>query len=321
MSIRRTAVADAARSSRRGKIYKGFSPAQRERAKIYWPFILPALFLYILLFIVPAVYTGWVSFVSWRGSGDQTFVGLKNYIVLSRDPIFIQSFWNTLSIVFICGVSVFVVSFLVSSILRELKHGQMVQTILFFPYMLSPIAVGITFSLLFVPDGLLNSTLRAVGMDSATQIWLTPDKVWGIILIGIVWVTSGFYILLMMAGIGRIPSFYYEQAQLDGAGRFRTFLNVTVPLTWDIISISVVFWMMGAIKIFEFVYGFAGGGSYTPPPETRTLAVEQFLTTTGGPAPQYAMGVGSAIGVIMLVLITLLVVLGRRVMRRESLEF
>jgi len=321
MSQRRTAVVEAARSPQRGGLHKGFSPAQRERARIYWPFVLPALFMYIVLFAVPAVYTGWVSFVSWRGAGEQTFVGFKNYIVLWRDPIFIQSFWNTLSIVFLCGIAVFAVAFLVSSILRELKYGQVVQTILFFPHMLSSIAVGITFSLLFVPDGLINSTLRVIGLDEATQIWLSPDKVWGIVLIGIIWVSSGFYILLMMAGIGRIPSYYYEQAQLDGAGRFRTFLNVTVPLTWDIISISVVFWMMGAVKVFEFVYGFAGGGSYTPPPETRTLAVSQFLATTGGPAPQYAMGIGSAIGVIMLVLITLLVVLGRRVMRRESLEF
>lgn len=321
MSLRRSAVREAPRAPRRGRLYEGFSPAQRERASIYWPFVLPALFLFVVLFVVPAVYTGWVSLVTWRGSGDQVFVGFKNYILLWRDPVFVQSFWNTLSIVFICGAAVFAVSFLVSSILRELKIGQAVQTILFFPYMLSSIAVGITFSLIFVPDGLLNASLRGVGLGEFTEIWLAPDKVWTIILIGIVWVSSGFYILLMMAGIGRIPQYYYEQAQLDGAGRFRTFLNVTVPLTWDIISISVVFWMMGAVKVFEFVYGFAGGGSYTPPPETRTLAVEQFLMTTGGPSPQYAMGMGSAIGVVMLALITLLVVLGRRVMRRESLEF
>lgn len=308
-------------SSRRGKGLRGLSPAERARANLYWPFVVPALAVYVLLFVVPAGHTAWTSLTSWRGSGTQTFVGFKNYVRLWNDAIFIRSFWNTLLIAVVCGVVIFALSFLTANILRELKHGESIQTILLFPFLLSSIAVGITFSLLFVPDGLINSSLRLGGLESLTRTWLSADRVFPVILLGIVWASSGFYILILTSGMGRIPSYYFEQAQLDGAGRFRTLWNVTIPLTWDIISIAVVFWMMGAVKIFEFVYGFAGAGSYTPAPETRTLAVQQFLTTTGGPAPQYEMGLGSAIGVVMLVLVSALVLLSRRLMRRERVEF
>lgn len=305
----------------RARRINSVSPAERARRKIYWPFVLPALAFYLLLFVAPALYSVWVSFVTWRGAGDpQVFVGFANYITLFRDDIFIQSFMNTLAIVFVCGIGVFFFTFVISSILRELKHGDLIHTILFFPYMLSPIAVGVALSLVLVPDGLLNSVLRVVGLGNLTQPWLAPDIAFQSILGGLIWVSSGFYILLMLSAIGRVPRYYYEQAQLDGAGRFKIFMNVTLPLTWDVVTIAVVLWTISAVRTFEFVYGFMGA-SDTPPPQERTLAVEQFLATTGGKAPQYAMGVGSAMGVIMVILILAFIVLIRRVMRRESLEF
>lgn len=315
-------LASAAGSSRRARGALSLSPVERARQKVYWPFVLPALVVYLALFMAPALYSVWVSLIKWRGAGDpQIFVGLNNYIRMFRDEIFLQSFVNTLAIVFVSGIGVFTVALLVSSILREVKHGRTIQTILFFPYMLSPIAVGIGLSLVLVPNGLLNATLRGVGLGFLAQPWLTPDIAFRAILVGLVWVSGGFYILLMLTAIGRIPNYFYEQAALDGASRWQTFWNVTLPMTWDVLTVAIVLWTIGALRIFEFVYGFIGGGSATPPAEVRTIAVEQFLATTGGPAPQYDMGIGSAIGVLMVALVGLFVMAIRSIMRREALEF
>jgi raffinose/stachyose/melibiose transport system permease protein len=314
-------LAPTASGLRRGRDL-GLSPAERARRRIYWPLVLPALLVYLLLFVAPALYSVWVSLTQWRGSGDpQIFVGIRNYVRLWNDDVFRQSFVNSLSIVFVAGAGVFLVALVVSSLLRELKHAQLIQTILFFPYMLSPIAVGVALALVFVPDGLLNSSLRAVGLGVLAQPWLTPDLAFKAVIVGLVWLSSGFYILLMLSAIGRIPKYYYEQAELDGASRFQTFRHVTLPMTWDVLTVAVVLWMIGAVRVFEFVYGFIGGGSALPPPQVRTIAVEQFLATTGGPAPQYDMGIGSAMGVVMVVLILIFVVATRRIMRREALEF
>ncbi|GAA1574122.1 sugar ABC transporter permease [Kribbella hippodromi] len=305
----------------RARVRSGGSPAEQGRRKIYWPFITPALLFYVGFFVVPALYGVWVSFVKWRGMGDpQVFVGFGNYRRMWRDESFRMAFTNTITILIVCGVGVFACSFLISSILRELKLGPVLRTIMFVPHLLSPIAVGIGLGLLLSPDGLLNATLRLAGLGSAAQLWLTPDWIFKMILIATIWGSTGYYVMLMASAIGRIPGYYYEQAALDGAGRFRAFLHVTLPLTWDLVSVTAVLWMISAIRIFEFVYGLVGTGA-NPPPQARTMTIEVFLTTTGGAPAQYDMGLGSAMAVVMVLMTLVLVVAVRRFMRREALEF
>lgn len=297
------------------------SPAERARRTLYWPFVLPAGVIYVGFFVIPALYGIWVSFVRWRGTGDpQVFVGIDNYVRMWRDDLFRLAFTNTITILIVCGIGIFTVTFLISSVLRELKAGPVLQTILFIPHLLSPIAVGIALGLLLSPDGLLNATLRFVGLGWAAQSWMTPQWIFSAILVGTIWASSGYYVMLLMAAIGRIPPHFYEQAQLDGAGRFRTFINVTLPLTWDLVSVTAVLWTISAIRIFEFTYGLVGTGA-NPPPQARTLTIAQFLATTGGAPPQYDMGLGAAMAVVMVALTLVLVVALRRVMRRDALEF
>lgn len=314
-------ITDPTTPVRRASTRISGSPVERGRRRIYWPFVAPALLFYVCLFVAPALYGIWVSFVKWRGTGDeQIFVGLGNYVRLWNDELFRLAFTNTVTILVVCGIGVFVLAFLVTSVLRELKLGRVLQTILFFPYLLSPIAVGIALSLVLSPDGILNAFLRLVGLGPLAQPWLTPEWIFSVILTGTIWVSSGFYITLMMAAIGRIPIYFFEQAALDGAGRFRTFLSVTLPLTWDVVAVAAVLWTINAVRIFEFTYGIVGTGG-NPPPQARTLTIAQFLATTGGRPPQYDMGLGSAMAVVMVALILGLVVLLRRVLRREALEF
>lgn len=299
----------------------GMSPAERARQRLYWPLLLPALLIYVGLFIAPSVYSVWVSLTTWRGQGDeQVFVGLANYRRLWVDELFRQSFTNTLLLLVFGGIGVFACTFVLSSLLRELRRSRLFLSIVFVPYMLSPIAVGIALSLVLAPEGLVNSGLRVVGLDALAQLWLTPGMIFKVIVVGMVWVSTGFYLTLLMSAIGRIPAYYYEQSQLDGAGRFNTFLHVTLPMTWDVVTVAAVLWSINAIKVFEFVYGFVGTGD-SPVPQARTLAISQFLVTTGGKIPQYDLGLGSAMGVLMVVMITLFVVALRRLMRREALEF
>lgn len=297
------------------------SPAEAARRKLYWPLLAPALLVYIGLLVAPALYGVYVSFTEWSGRGDSPqWVGVANYVKLARDELFRTAFGNTLAILVVSGIGIFVLTFVISAVLREVTWSRTALSILFFPYLLSPIAVGIALSLLLSPNGLFNAGLRGVGLGAWAKAWLTPDLIFRVILIGLVWVSVGYYLTLMMSAIGRIPRYYYEAAELDGAGRISTFFNVTLPLTWDVVTISAVLWCINAIKVFEFIIGFTGNGD-APPPQARTLTIAQFLATTGGRNPQYALGLGSAMAVVMVLLISLFVVAVRRLMRRESLEF
>lgn len=304
---------------RRGR--PSVSPAEAARRRLYWPLLLPALLVYVGLLVAPALYSVFVSFTEWSGRGEAPkWVGLENYARLARDELFRTAFMNTLAILVISGVGIFLLTFLLASVLREVRWSRTALSILFFPFLLSPIAVGIALSLLLSPNGLFNAGLRGVGLGDLAKAWLTPDLIFRVILVGLVWVSVGYYLTLMMSAIGRVPRYYYEAAELDGAGRVSTFFNVTLPLTWDVVTISAVLWCINAIKVFEFIIGFTGNGD-APPPQARTLTIAQFLATTGGRNPQYALGLGSAMAVVMVLLISVFVVSVRRLMRRESLEF
>lgn len=322
------ASATAAGARRRGRTFRSrrgagatVSPAERARRRLYWPLLLPALVLYVGFLVAPALYGVYISFTKWSGRGDEPqWVGLRNYTVLLGDDLFRRAFLNTLTILVLSGLGIFLLTFLVSILLREVKWNRTALSVLFFPYLLSPVAVGIALSLLLAPNGLFNAGLRSVGLSQLAKMWLTPDWIFKVIVVGLVWVSVGYYLTLMMSAVGRIPNYYYEAAELDGAGRVRTFFSVTLPLSWDVVTVAAVLWCINAIKVFEFIYGFTGNGD-APPPQARTLTILQFLETTGGKNPQYELGLGSAMAVVMVLLISVFVVGVRRLMRRDSLEF
>lgn len=300
---------------------KGAASLEGQRRRTFWVFVLPALAVYIFFFIAPALVGIWAGFTRWAGAGtDMEFIGIANYLRLTRDSYFHAAFWNTMAIAFVCGFFVFVIAFAFAIVVRDMRAKVTVRTLLFLPYIISPIVMGIGFGLLLAPKGALNSILRGVGLGAFAIDWLGPDNEFHTIMIGIVWISVGFYVVLLMSGIDRIPPYFYEDAELNGANAFQRFRYVTLPLTWDIVTVAVVLWLIGAIRIFDFVFAFVGMAGY-PPADVATLAIAQYAATTGGPSPAYEMGYGSAMGVFMLVLIAVLVVAVRRMMRRDALEF
>lgn len=290
----------------------------RARRRLYWPFVAPATLLYVAFFIGPALASVWISLHKWRGAGDEMeFTGTANYLRLLDDDAFKSSFANSLKILAICGVFIFALAFGLTIVLREMKHRRTLRALLFFPYIVAPVAIGVGLGLLLDPSGLVNAVLGNVGLD---RPWLAPDHIFGTILIGIVWVTTGFYVTLLMAGQERIPGYFYEDSTLAGANRLQQFWHVTLPLSWDIVTVAAVLWVINSLKIFEFIYAFTGTGD-SPPTEARTIPIYQFLMTTGGRNPAYQLGYGCAMGVVMVALVTVLVVALRRVMRREAVHF
>ncbi|WP_020519683.1 carbohydrate ABC transporter permease [Catelliglobosispora koreensis] len=290
----------------------------RARRRLYWPFVAPATLIYVAFFVGPAIASIWISLHKWRGAGDEMdFTGAANYKRLLEDDAFKDSFANSLKILVICGVFIFALAFLMTIVLREMKSRKTVRALLFFPYIVSPVAIGVGLGLLLDPSGVVNGVLEPVGLNRS---WLAPDHIFATILIGIIWVTTGFYVTLLMAGQERIPAYFYEDATLAGANRWRQFWHVTLPMSWDIVTVAAVLWVINSLKIFEFIYAFTGTGD-SPPSEARTIPIYQFLMTTGGRNPAYALGYGCAMGVVMIALVTVLVVGLRRVMRREAVHF
>ncbi|MEV4167610.1 carbohydrate ABC transporter permease [Nonomuraea dietziae] len=287
----------------------------RERA--FWPFLLPALIAYTALFVGPSLFGFWVSLNKWAGPGSEmTWRGLDNYLALLRNDAFHTSFANTFVLAFVGGMLVFGFTFLSMVVLRHIRGRAFIRSVVFLPMIISMIAVGAAIGFLLNPDGAVNSILGWLGLDP--QPWLGPDLVFRCVIGGLVWSSTGFYVALMMSAADSIPAHVYEDAQLIGATRWEQFRHITLPLTWDVFAVSAVLWVVNSLKIFEIVLAFTTGGTPgSPPVQARTVAVQQYYALSSG-VPD--LGHAAAMGVVVLIVTAVLIVLTRRITRRDRVE-
>lgn len=294
----------------------------RMQNRVIAAFLAPALFMYIVFFVLPTIGTVGLSLFKWSGPGTPlTFNGLGNYGEIVQDPVYHNSFQNTMIVLFVLGAIVFTLSFMLALALYKLPARRLLRAVIFFPNVVPPVALSVVWVFLLTSDfGLVNHTLRSIGLDALAQPWLSPSLVFPSILAAVVWVQTGFFTILLLSGVERIPKSYFEAAELDGASEFQRFRYVTLPMMWDVFSIAVVIWIIAAIKTFDFIYVLAGVGG-DPPPNVWTLAVHMFVIAFSGRTPIYAVGYGSAIAVTMILVVLLSVAIARRILRREVLYY
>ncbi|MDO5630884.1 MAG: sugar ABC transporter permease [Paracoccus sp. (in: a-proteobacteria)] len=292
------------------------------RRRMVFLFLAPALVLYLGLMILPAIQAFQLSFYSTSGFGDDpVWVGWRNYIRLWGDPIFWRSVRNMLFVLAIGGAAVFALAFLFTMLLNSGIWGKkLFRALIFLPNMIAVVAITTFWSFVFTPRyGLLTSLLKALGLnDLAATAWTAPENVLGAMLVGLIWVSAGFFTILVLAGADKIPQDMFEAARLEGASNFQIFRYVTLPMIWDIVTIAVVLWSIQAIKLTEFPYAFGGPNIdqnlYTP-------AIYLYIMGFGQREPVYALGYASAIGVALFVF-TLITIVGLRLlMKRDRLEY
>lgn len=284
---------------------------------MFWVFVTPALLIFLLAFLGPIIADIVLSFFSWSGVGDAVPVGTKNYAYVLTDPFFSSSLLNTMKLLFICGIITFFLAFLATLGLRQLgRVSKFARSVIFLPNVISPLVFGTLAGLIFAPDGPVNRALRWLG-DEQPPAWLSHQNTFTIIMVVVIWTSTGFFVTLIMSAIDQIPASYYEAAELDGAGPLRQLVSVTIPLSWDVVSICAVLWTITAIKSFEIVLVFGGSTVGLPPVETWTSAMYVYQYVSGINSAR-DFGIASAAAIINLVLIAVLVVVLRRILKRET---
>lgn len=293
---------------------------ERSRRRLYLPFILPALLLHLAFVIGPTLAALWISFHEWDGVSEMQWSGLDNYTALLRDTTFRTALVNTLVILVVAGIAIFGISFVLTMIVREMRWRSFVRSVLFFPHVVSAIVLSIVWGFLFQHNGTVNTILaRLFGAEPIP--WLNADNLFKMILVGTVWISTGLYVTIILAAVDRIPRNFYEDAVLAGANAVQRLRHVTLPMSWDTISVAAIFWTISSLKIFEFIYAFGGTTNDLPPPSVWNSALFVYGESFGGRSPSYLFGYASASAILMLVLFTFLIVALRRLLRRDSIEF
>ena len=295
---------------------------RKGRRSIVIPFLLPAGLVYLVFFVYPAIRALWVSLYDWSGfTLTRTFVGLDNFKELVRDDVYLGSLKNTLLVLIVGGVLIFGIAFLFTAVLGSGMRGKkFYRAVIFFPNVVPAVALATLWAFIYNRNfGLLNGFFKIIGIESlANTTWTAPKLIIWAVLIAIVWIYVGFYMVLLLAGVDKISPEMFEAAKIEGANQFQIFTGITIPLLWDVLTVAVVLWGIGALKLFEFVYAFAG---IRPPRELWTTAVYMYILAFGKRDAVFRMGYATAVAVTLLLLVILFVIVARRLMHRDLVEY
>ena len=279
-----------------------------------WLFVGPALLVIAVVFLYPLVEVARLSLFRVNG-GRETFLGAGNYLSLLRDDIFLRSLQHNLVLLVSVPLMLFMGLVLAVILFERVRGWQVYRSILFMPYILAIPVVGIVFSYLFQFNGILNTFLRAAGLDVLAADWLGSSRfaLWTVMGV-IVWKEFGFGVVLFLARLMSVDEELYEAAALEGASWLQVLFRITIPQLATVIEFYVVIMVITMLSwVFNYVYVMTSGG-----PGNATMVAEYYIYLEGF---RYNLqGIASAASVVLLAITALLILVRGNITRRIDLE-
>lgn len=264
-----------------------------------WAFVLPALLLIGIFFVVPVGGAFLLSFTDFDlysvGDFSSTrFVGLDNYRVLAASPLFWTALRNTLYFVVIGGPLSAAVSLGAAVLVnaKAVRFRAFFRSAFFAPWVTTLVAMALVWRYIYHPQyGLLNAALGLVGVGPVDWLGSTTWAMPSLILLS-VWKNFGYNMLVFLAGLQSIPEELYEAAALDGAGPWRRFRHVTLPMLGPTFVFVGVVTMIASFQVFSEPYVMTQGG-----PLKSTLTLVLFMYEQG--FRWWRLGYSAAIAVVL----------------------
>jgi raffinose/stachyose/melibiose transport system permease protein len=289
--------------------------------------LVPAGLIVTLFVLAPLASAFLYSFYAWNGLARGAFTGLANF----HTVLFVEPFasWTRqalahnaivfVSLMVVQNGTAFVLAFL---LLKALPGHRFHQVAIFLPVILSTVIVGAMWKLFLNPIfGLVNQGLMAIGLVGWAQPWLgqTSTALGALVLVN-AWHWLGFPALVFLAGMQRIGAESIEAARLDGASDWQLLTRIIWPLVAPATTVVVILTLIGSFNWFEMPYVMTGlDGS--PAGATDVLGLYFYRTAFGNvTAGLQDFGRGSALAVLMFILIGIMAGFGALWLRRREIR-
>jgi raffinose/stachyose/melibiose transport system permease protein len=285
-------------------------PRGRARLTPYLFLVVPLALLLTFTYL-PVGSMFWYSLTKWNGlTPNPPFVGLDNYVEAFTRPELFEVLRVSLYYVGASFVQIGLALYFATVLSFKLRLRNLFKGILFFPYLINGVAIGMIFLYFFQPGGTLDATLRLLGLDGLSRHWLGDPGTINYSLAGTsVWRYLGLNFVMFLGAIQSIPPDLYEAAELDGANRWQRFRYLILPGIRPVVGLSFILALSGSLSVFEIPFIMTGGanGSETFVIQTVNLAFKF-----------HKFGLASAMAVILLVIVLLITWIQRRILPEES---
>ncbi len=231
-------------------------------------FMGPQVIGLLVFSALPLLAALYLSLTNWNGFGDQTFVGMNNFVEQLASPDLHIALWNTLVYTLIAVPGGLILALLVALGLSNIPFKTVYRVLYFMPVVTSTVAVSVIWLYLLNNDfGIINTNVKAwTGIDLPN--WLVDNRLVmpSIAVIGI-WQGLGYSMVIFLAGLANVPVSVKEAAMIDGANKWQIFRNVTLPLLSPTTFFLTITALIGSFQVFDTAFVMTGGGpgkaSYT----------------------------------------------------------
>lgn len=267
-------------------------------------FLLPWILIFLIFWLYPLISAAYLSLTKYQTLTDTSvFVGFKNYSDILQDEIFWISLKNTL--IFTIGtvpVTTFlavILAVLLNS--KSLKFKSLFRATYFVPTVTSLVVIALIFTNLYSKDGYINFLFKLTGLPYPQKGWLldTDTSLLSIMVMDI-WISVGYYMVLVLAGLQTISDDLYDSARLMGASAFTQFYRITLPLLKPTLLFIFVINTIKSFQVFIEIFVMTKGG-----PLNSTMTFVYYIFSNAFEKSD-ALGYGSALAFILFFILILL---------------
>jgi multiple sugar transport system permease protein len=276
--------------------------------------IAPAIAFVGVFILYPLAFGTFISFTNYPLIGPYHFVGGSNYTALLHNPSFIHSIVFTLEYTAIVTLPILVVGYWLAVFVRSNRFGStFFRTCFFLPFIVGLSTLSFLIWVELQPGfGTVNVLLAKLHIAGINTPWTAnTDLALVAICILVVWLASGFTMMILMAGMQGIPEQLYESAEVDGASWWERERKITIPLLRRSIALSLVISVIGSLLAFNQFFIITDGG---PGSSTQSIVMQIYETFNSS----FNVGSAGAMSVVLVVVVGFITFLQFRFLRSED---
>jgi raffinose/stachyose/melibiose transport system permease protein len=271
----------------------------------YLAFVVPAVAIYTMFVMFPAVEAFRFSLYNWSGLGEpRDYIGIQNYRDIFSNREFLNALWN--------NVQLFLAIFVIQNVIglplalaldTKLRFYEFYRAALFMPVIVSLVATGYIWQIILGPNiGMLNPLLVKLGQPDLQRDWLADNFLtFKLIWVVQAWQHLGYPIVIYLAGLQAIPTELREAARIDGANAWQVFKSIVFPLLAPAFTIVTATSFVAMFRVFDIPFILGGpGGAPDGTTDVLTLVIYREAFGAGGViSTVYRQGYAVAAGVVM----------------------
>jgi multiple sugar transport system permease protein len=267
-----------------------------------WLLTTPFLVVFVCFFIVPLVYSAWISLFKVKMIGGESFVGLANYARALTDPDFWDSLGRVALFLFIqVPIELMIAAFLALALdSLRVRGGKIVRILVFIPYAVPSVVATLMWGYIYGNNfGLITQVFQALGLPDPNL--LGSGAIIGSTMNIVCWEFIGYNMIIMYAALRAVPGELYEAAEVDGAGQIQVALHIKIPALRPALVMTIIFSIIGSFQLFNeprLLYELVPnviGSSFSPNLYAYNLAFSHLDTN-------YAAAIAFMLGLVIMIL-------------------